>query len=148
LNNFNCGWCPTSGQAEACTDADVVCTDTSTPVQACSSSVTFTAAECPNNCTGPDNGVCGTDPATNATICICKSDKHGIDCSLVGGLNVGALAGAISGGVIAAIVIVGAVVLVIVVIGTKKAVDWAMLNNMAMANSNARCSNPCRGSRG
>jgi hypothetical protein len=77
-----------------------------------------------------------TNSETNQTTCVCTGSYHGVDCGLAGGLNVAALAGAISGGVIAAIVVVGAIVLLVIVVGTKKAVDWAMLNNMAMAHSN------------
>jgi hypothetical protein len=134
-NNYLCGWCGLSGQSEACVDAGSSCSDSSAPTDLCSLAVTVTAPVCPNNCSGT-NGACVTSPDTNQTICVCVGDFHGVDCSLAGGLNVAALAGAISGGVIAAIVIVGAIILAVVVIGTKKAVDWAMLNNMAMANSN------------
>jgi len=134
-NNFDCGWCGFSGQSEACIDASSTCADQSTPTRRCSLAVTVTAPVCPNNCSG-DNGACVTSSDTNQTTCVCVGSFHGVDCSLAGGLNVAALAGAISGGIIAVIVIVGAIILVVVVIGTKKAVDWAMLNNMAMANSN------------
>jgi len=134
-NSFLCGWCGSSGQAEACVDSGATCADQSTATDLCSLAVTVTAPICPNNCSG-DNGACMTNPDTNQTTCVCNGNFHGVDCSLAGGLNVAALAGAISGGVIAAIVIAAGIVLLVVVIGTKKAVDWAMLNNMAMANSN------------
>jgi len=75
------------------------------------------------------------DAVSNATVCLCVGSAHGPDCSLDGGLNVGALAGGITGGIIAAIVIAAAIILLFVIIGTKKAVDWAMLNNQAMASS-------------
>jgi len=65
--------------------------------------------------------------------CVCVNNFHGIDCS---GSPLNIVGIAIGSGVIAAICIVGAIILVVVVVGTKKAVDWAMLNNMSVANSN------------
>jgi hypothetical protein len=110
-----------------------------------SASVTVALAACPNNCSG--NGIC-----QNGTVCQCSGDFYGADCATAG-LSAFVKGLAISGGalsypstdlqlawclfflgVIAAIVIVGAVIFVAVVIGTKKAVDWAMLNNIASSN--------------
>lgn len=93
-----------------------------------SASVTVALGNCPNNCSGPSNGVC-----TNGTICVCIGDYYGADCGQAG-LSAFVRGLAIGGGVIAAIIIVGLIILVAVVIGTKKAVDWAMLNNMAASH--------------
>jgi len=71
---------------------------------------------------------------TNSTIsyCLCKKGYKGNNCgSRSSGL---AKALAISGGVIAAIVICGVIILVVVAFGAKKTVDFVMLNQQAAAD--------------
>jgi len=81
------------------------------------------------------------DPVTNATVviapsnasfCVCKKGYKGANC---GGKasNLGK-ALAISGGVIAAIVICGVIILVLCAFGAKKGVDFVLLNQQAGAD--------------
>jgi len=69
---------------------------------------------------------------SNASYCVCFKGYQGLNCG--GRSSSLGTALAISGGIIAVIVICGVVFIVILGIGAKKGVDWVMLNQTAGAN--------------
>lgn len=89
-------------------------------------------------------GKCNTDANTNVTACVCTKGFHGIDCSLKGGQSSKGVAAAISGGIIAAIVIAGVVIALFVSFGAKKGYDWVSMRdaNLAAAKNNPTFENP------
>jgi len=97
----------------------------------CGGTIIFEEEPCPDNCS--NHGACSS--SSNITQCVCVKGFHGSNCAAKGGLSSAAKAAAISGGVIAAIVICGVIVLVILSFGAKKAVDHVLLNEQASAKS-------------
>jgi len=71
-------------------------------------------------------------PATNASFCLCRKGYKGNNCGAKSSGLGKALA--ISGGVIAAIVICGVIVILLVAFGAKKGVDFVMLHHQATAD--------------
>jgi len=71
-------------------------------------------------------------PQTNTSYCLCKKGYSGTNCGKKSSGLGKALA--ISGGVIAAIVICGVIVLVICAFGAKKGVDFVVLNQQAASH--------------
>lgn len=90
------------------------------------------------------NGQCKTDSATNVTACVCLKGFHGVDCSKQGGRSSKGVAAAISGGVIAAIVLAGVVALAVISFGAKKTYDWVGMrdSNLGAARNNPTFQNP------
>jgi hypothetical protein len=90
--------------------------------------------DCAQNCTcgNVTRGTCLTSGGISQ--CTCFDSYHGSDCCTAGGIPA-ALIGGIAAGVIAAIAIAGAILIFVVVVASKKAVDWAMLNNQSNAVS-------------
>jgi len=149
----DCSGCTSTADSLDCTwCGDVVgggCLPTSagclSPITSCSGviAIAFVPEPCPDECGGPKAGVCiniscaatpepHTQPCINtsanqtAAFCLCKKGRHGLNCG--GGKSL-AKALAISGGVIAAIVICGVIIIVIIAFGAKKGVDWAMMSH-------------------
>jgi hypothetical protein len=125
-NPQQCEW-RNCGGATQCVLASEALGDCSA-VDSCAGTVVFQPGQCPDNCSKA--GVC----QANGT-CVCKKGVTGINCGSRTGLSAAAKAAAISGGVIAAIVIAGVIGIVIISFGTKKAVDHILLNEQAAAKS-------------
>jgi hypothetical protein len=112
-------------------------------VDSCSGG-SYTPPACPNNCTSAKNGECKTDSKTNVTACVCFKGFHGVDCAKSGGRSSKGVAAAISGGVIAAIVIAGVIIVAMISFGAKKSYDWIGMRdaNLGAARNNPTFQNP------
>jgi hypothetical protein len=82
-----------------------------------------------------DKGHC--EKSEEGNYCVCENGERGVDCG-GGGLSDLGKALAISGGIIALLVIIGIVVLALLVFGSKRGVDFFLLRwaNMAAAHEN------------
>ena len=144
--NISCIWCNDGISASCFPSASCL-----SPIYACDATVDYTPEVCADNCSyAQGGGECAnitfitnsTDPdivAKNGTliqVCICNEGYSGINCGDNGnrGLSVAAIAG-ISAGVIAAIVIGSLICVAVVGYGTKRGVDYFLLDQSAFADA-------------
>jgi hypothetical protein len=125
---LSCVWC--AGVAgEQCLPFD----SCSNPQFACDEGVVpTTPGECETDADCNDKGQCVTSAEGN--YCQCDDGERGQDCSSGGLSNLGK-ALAISGGIVAVIVIGGVVALVLLGFGAKKGFDYLTLKEINMGNS-------------
>ncbi len=129
-DGYACGWSDCVGGVFACVPTGAGSPGENCVVATCSGGVIFIAEACPDNCS--NEGAC----AQNGS-CICKKGVSGINCGSKKGLSSAAKAAAISGGVIAAIVLCGVIALVTIAFAAKKSVDFVQLKQLAESESHA-----------
>jgi len=126
--DLNCAWCSSVAGEQClpdgeCANALISCQDSPVPY--------VPELECHND-TECNNGECVESAEGN--YCQCADGERGVDCS-AGGLSDLAKALAISGGVIAVIVIGGVVALFLLGFGAKKGIDYLSLRETNMQNA-------------
>jgi hypothetical protein len=125
--DMRCVWC--NGIAgERCIEFDLC----DNPQFACDEGVVPTPTECSTDADCNSKGECVTSDEGN--YCQCEDGQRGTDCNSGGLSNLGK-ALAISGGIVAVIVIGGVIALVLLGFGAKKGYDFLTLREINMGNS-------------